>query len=327
MLGHAALPFPCPQHDTGCRQMGKEALARLAGRQHGLFLTAQAYDLGFTIRQIQHGSRTGRWSRLYRGVYRITGAPPTHLQRLLAAVLGQGPAALASHRAAAWLWGMAETLHLDVSGPRHGPTVREVTVHRRPAADMRRVVRRGIPCTDPLRTVVDLASVVDRGRLEVALDRGIAGGLISVGAMRAELGRRAGKGRRGVSLLRACLAERLDDDGGRTSGLESPMDRLIVRQRLPLPERQFWLAGTRYRLDYAWPSARLAVEVDGYESHAGLDAFRSDRTRQNVLVLRGWTVLRFTADDLRRPRSVADQIRAALCAGTSPTGLLVSPNA
>ncbi|HEX2701535.1 MAG TPA: type IV toxin-antitoxin system AbiEi family antitoxin domain-containing protein [Acidimicrobiales bacterium] len=308
--------------------MGKEALAQLAGRQHGLFVTAQAFELGLTVRQIQHGDRTGRWSRLHRGVYRITGAPATDLQRLLAAVLGHGPAAVASHRGAAWLWGMAEDLHLDLSSPRHGPPVPGVMAYRRPAADLRRVVRRGIPCTDPLRTVADLAALGERGILEIALDRGIAGGLFSVGAIRAELERRAGKGRRGVGLLRACVTERLDDDGGRTSCLESPMDRLIVRQRLPLPERQFWLPNTRYRLDYAWPSAKLAVEVDGYESHAGLDAFRSERARQNVLVLLGWTVLRFTSDDVRRRAPVvAEQIRAATRAGTAPTGFLASPHA
>lgn len=61
-----------------------------------------------------------------------------------------------------------------------------------------------------------------------------------------------------------------------------------------LGARQHPLAGTRYRLDYAWPPARLAVEVDGYASHAGLEAFGYDRERQNALVLAGWTVLRFT---------------------------------
>ncbi len=93
------------------------------------------------------------------------------------------------------------------------------------------------------------------------------------------------------------------------------MDRLIVRERVPRPERQFWMPGTRYRLDYAWPAARLAVEVDGYENHSGLEVFRSDRTRRNAMVLGGWTVLRFTADDVRRrPAVIARQIAAALLA-------------
>ena len=43
---------------------------------------------------------------MYRGVYRHSAAPQTEYQRLLAAVWAGGAAALASHRAAAWLWGL-----------------------------------------------------------------------------------------------------------------------------------------------------------------------------------------------------------------------------
>ncbi|HET7489453.1 MAG TPA: DUF559 domain-containing protein [Acidimicrobiales bacterium] len=136
-------------------------------------------------------------------------------------------------------------------------------------------------------------------------------------AVSAELLRLASKGQDRVNLLRDCLAERLDGAGGRTSDLEAPMDRLIVRRRLPLPERQFPVE--RFRLDYAWPEAGLAVEVDGYQDHSGLDAFRRDRSRQNRLVLLGWTVLRFTADDVRRrPALVAGQISDALAGASRP---------
>ncbi len=257
----------------------------------------------------------GLWHRVYRGVYRISGAPVTDLQRLMAAVLAGGPGAMASHRGAAWLWGLADDFHLESAGPsRRSPA--PGVVQRRLGSGTRAVVRRGIPCTDPLRTVVDLAAVSPRSKVETALDRGIARGLFSVKAVEAELGRRAAKGRPGVKVLRACLAERLDEGGERTSCLEGPMDRLLVRQCLPMPQRQFWLPGTRYRLDYAWPAARLAVEVDGYGSHSDLDAFRDDRQRQNVLVLLGWTVLRFTWADVRnRPAGVADQIRSAIAGG------------
>jgi very-short-patch-repair endonuclease len=91
------------------------------------------------------------------------------------------------------------------------------------------------------------------------------------------------------------------------------MDRVVLNRRLSLPERQHWVPGTRYRLDYAWPAAHLAVEVDGYEDHSRLEVFGYDRRRQNVLVLAGWTVLRFTWADVRdRPAHVGAQIVQAL---------------
>ena len=57
------------------------------------------------------------------------------------------------------------------------------------------------------------------------------------------------------------------------------------------------------------PAARVAVEVDGWAWHSDVERFREDRRRQNALVLAGWTVLRFTWDDLmRRPETVVGQI-------------------
>jgi very-short-patch-repair endonuclease len=69
----------------------------------------------------------------------------------------------------------------------------------------------------------------------------------------------------------------------------------------------------RYELDFAFPAERIAIEVDGWAWHSDVERFRHDRRRQNVLVLAGWTVLRFTWHDLTvRPDTVTAQIRAAL---------------
>ena len=54
------------------------------------------------------------------------------------------------------------------------------------------------------------------------------------------------------------------------------------------------------RVDLALPELRLALEHDGQAVHDRPDAFVADRRRQNALVAAGWTVLRFTAADLRR---------------------------
>jgi very-short-patch-repair endonuclease len=56
----------------------------------------------------------------------------------------------------------------------------------------------------------------------------------------------------------------------------------------------------------------VAIEYDG-DHHRGRDRFRRDVARLNRLRLLGWTVLRFTADDvLRRPEHVVAQVRAIL---------------
>ncbi|HEU0088349.1 MAG TPA: DUF559 domain-containing protein [Pseudonocardiaceae bacterium] len=64
-----------------------------------------------------------------------------------------------------------------------------------------------------------------------------------------------------------------------------------------------------YVADFLDPALQLIVEVDGYRSHRDWTAFQHDRTRQNVLVARGYTVLRYTACDVYpRLDSVIDEI-------------------
>ncbi len=68
--------------------------------------------------------------------------------------------------------------------------------------------------------------------------------------------------------------------------------------------------------DVWFPAARLVVEVDGRVAH-GPDRFQQDRTRQNLLVAAGCTVLRFTWDDLtRRPQEVVAAIRRVVARRT-----------
>ena len=84
--------------------------------------------------------------------------------------------------------------------------------------------------------------------------------------------------------------------------------------RAGLPELVFQhpvLVGGRWRrIDFAFPALHLAIEVDGYESHARYDVFEDDRVRGNELTLAGWTVIHFTWDQLRhRP----DYVLRTLC--------------
>lgn len=65
--------------------------------------------------------------------------------------------------------------------------------------------------------------------------------------------------------------------------------------------------------DVAFRRQRIALEVDGYEYHSDRASFEWDRRRQNLLVLAGWQVLRFTwvmvSDD---PGRVIAEVRSAL---------------
>lgn len=57
----------------------------------------------------------------------------------------------------------------------------------------------------------------------------------------------------------------------------------------------------KYRIDIAIPSpTMIAIEVDGYQHHGKyLADFKRDRIRQNMFSIYGWTILRFTAGEIR----------------------------
>ena len=71
--------------------------------------------------------------------------------------------------------------------------------------------------------------------------------------------------------------------------------------------------GSTYYLDVLFRDMRLLIEIDGREHHIGKEVFETDRWRQNLLVLNGWCVLRFTwAMIEERPDEVVAMVRAAL---------------
>jgi very-short-patch-repair endonuclease len=96
-------------------------------------------------------------------------------------------------------------------------------------------------------------------------------------------------------------------------------DRLLAQVKaagLPVPERELRvLAGRRFRIDFAWPAARLAVEVDGGAFVGGRHTrgigFTQDAEKSNLLALEGWRVLHVTAPHVRSGQALA-WIRAAL---------------
>lgn len=89
------------------------------------------------------------------------------------------------------------------------------------------------------------------------------------------------------------------------------MTRLIVQYGLPLPEVEL-VAGDNgeYRLDFAYPTLKLAIEVDGYAFHWDPGRVAADHARRNRLLAQGWRVLIYTWVDIRdTPDEVAAEIR------------------
>ena len=101
------------------------------------------------------------------------------------------------------------------------------------------------------------------------------------------------------------------------SNLEREFDFLITVSKLPQPERQFRFSKRRWRLDFAWPEKKVAVEIHGgvysHGRHTRGVGFTNDCEKMAHAAALGWRVLPFTGEQLRRdPVGVAELVRDAL---------------
>lgn len=56
----------------------------------------------------------------------------------------------------------------------------------------------------------------------------------------------------------------------------------------------------QFRIDMGFPAEKVAIELDGFEAHRRLKAFKRDRERSNVLQSHGWAILHFTAGQVAK---------------------------
>ena len=227
----------------------------------------------------------------------------------MAAVLSCGDTALLSHGAAASLWGLrAAPERIDVVVPaavaRRRPGIR---VHRRSGLDEahRRVID-GIPVTDVVSTLLDLASCESRRQLERAVNEADRLDLVDPEELRRALEPFPPK-RPGLVQLRSLLD--LQTFALTDSELERRFLGLVRAVGLPAPRTQAWVNG--FRVDFYWPQLGLVVETDGLRYHRTPAQQGKDRLRDQAHVVAGLTSLRFTAAQVRFE---ADQVGEALAA-------------
>ena len=86
---------------------------------------------------------------------------------------------------------------------------------------------------------------------------------------------------------------------------------------LPVPCREFRFHKTRkWRLDYAWPATRVAVEIEGGiwtgGRHTSPQGFSKDMEKYNALAEAGWVLLRYPPPGKRYDKVDWEQIRRTL---------------
>lgn len=290
-------------------------LARRFRAQHGVVSRSQLYALGVTTSMVRRRLATGEWEKLSSKTVRLSGSGHTPEQDLLALWLTAGPSAVASHQSAAWLWRFADVPPVHAVTLPRGASGRAVNgrVHRPQEFPSHVVTLRNIPCTDPLRTIVDAAAVVSPEELDGIIDRALASQVVCMEAIERELERRARQGCGGVKALRAAMSWRHSAGVAQPSVLESRALRLLHRGGIkPLAVEAKTGEDLSYRLDILLRPG-LALEVDGYAYHNSADRAADDARRRNRLHLSGTDVLVYTWRDINYDgHRVIAEVRSAL---------------
>lgn len=288
---------------------------RRATRPYGV---ARADKFRLTGRQLAWACQTDALVRAHPGVFIDPAVPRTADQQLLAAILAAGRGACAWGPSSGAMWQVVEdhpTVPHVVVPLRKWARVKGAVVRR--SSDLcpeHVMLRRGIPVTKPLITAVDLGAALGPMDLAEAYVRARQLKLFEPNAVQATIGRLARSGRNGIRNARDALDLVMIGDRPADSILELRFHHGPGRQ-LPPYEYQWQVEVGRHRLriDFAYPSVKLAIELDGYEKRTSRESLDRDALRGRLLALDGWTVPHFTWTDVTLdPDGVAADILGLL---------------
>lgn len=285
-------------------------ITSLVTRQHGVFGRWQAVAAGVSSGLIQSRVESGWLVPVFKGVY----SPGTGLLdrdgRWHAAVLASGERSFLSRRSAAQLHGVigpgshaieivrssgGKPLRRARASPDFGSF--EVESHRsRSLPDSDVCVVGGIPVTSLARTLLDISSSFTVDRLKSVLSEAERLRLFSYDEMEVMLSR--GRGWGGTRKLRLALAEWDPLEVETRTVLEVAMLRICREHGLPAPAVNAVVGS--YQPDFLWMTERLIVETDGFGSHGTFASFKGDRRRDVDLKLAGFSVSRFSYEDVLR---------------------------
>jgi very-short-patch-repair endonuclease len=287
-------------------------LLALIARQDGLITTIQAVQHGLDESVLRRRARDQGWRRAAPRVYLAAGHRLTIRAQIRAAGLWGRDHATVCGPAAAWWHGMLATAPTEIPvtvprrlGLRGYPGVR---IRRRDLSHLDRERIDGIWCAAAPLAALETAIALPDG--SAFLDRALQKHVAFDDLYQAYCRNVGAHGATRIGALVAAAADRAE------SAAERRM--IAILRGAGLAGWQRAVPFERWTIDFAFPDARLAIEVDGWAYHSDVDRFRADRSKGNALVRAGWRLLRFTWHDLvSRSEYVVAEIRASLLAANS----------
>jgi predicted nucleotidyltransferase len=159
-------------------------LFEVAESQHGYFTSADAKRLGYDYPHQYFHVKQGNWIRVDHGIYRLKKFPAAAHEELMQWWLWSRKKAVLSHETAAALYGLGDLLpakiHLTVPADFRKKPAKSLVLHKADLSASEIEKRDGLPITQPLRTLIDLASShLDPERLSEVAKDAIQKGLVT----------------------------------------------------------------------------------------------------------------------------------------------------
>lgn len=302
-------------------------LRTIAGRQGGVFTTAQAATAGYSQGAVLNLLADGEWHRLRRGAYveqsllESLDGTSRHAVHVRAVMLTLGARVAVSHVSALALHGLtvwgADLSRVHVTR-RDGGSGR---VHADVVHHCGQIGPDEIDLVDGVRTVS-----VARAVVEHAATSSFESGVVSADAA-LHTGRTSpGDLRRALEAIRSWPGARdasaaIPFADGRCEGVGESIGRVLMHEQgLPAPDlqREFFDAVGRFigRVDFVFEAERTIVEFDGRVKYRGMgkdpaEVVIAEKRREDRLRELGYEVVRLDWSDLARPRQTATRIRQA----------------
>jgi predicted transcriptional regulator of viral defense system len=155
-------------------------------QQSGYFTVDQARKQGVSRQLLNHHLRQGRFERVRRGLYRVTGFPSSQYDDIREKWMAVGmDKAVLSHESALSLLELSDNIpdkvHLLV--PRRHRGLRRppgVVIHTRPDDEkVSTVWRDAMPVTAPARTLVDIADELQPEQAAMAVEQALSLGMLT----------------------------------------------------------------------------------------------------------------------------------------------------
>ena len=271
------------------------SLAVCLERQQGVLTREQAIDGGLSRHAIAARVESGRWQRLYRGVFVTFSGPVPRASLLWGAILRAGENAVLSHATAAEAWRLSDepsaSIHVSVPAQSGSLIIPGLVLHYSSRLPGARHTARLPPQTALEETVLDLADVSRTAEDAVAWAiKACQRRLSTPDRITAAL---AGRNR---ARWRRDLTDAITEV---TIGVHSPLELRYLRDverrhGLPRGDRQAVTTrrGARQYADVRYTEYGVVVELDGVLAHPA-EARKYDSRRDNANTLDGFQTLRY----------------------------------